>query len=101
MQKISLNQAGKGMVLANDVTTADGRVIASADSPVDEMLLRRLELAGVTKLVVHGKPIPGADMGYNALARMQRLEHLFRAHHNDKFMMTLKPMLLKHFKERV
>ena len=100
MQKIPLNQAAEGMVLAYDVMTADGRVLASADAPVDEMMLRRLELAGVTKLVVHGKPVLGADMGYNAHARMQRLDHLFRGHHNDRFMMALKPMLFKHFKER-
>ena len=101
MQKIPLSHAGEGMVLANDVMTPDGRVLASADSSVDEMMLRRLELAGVTKLVVHGKPVPGADMGYNAPARLQRLEHLFRAHRNDRFMMALKSMLLKHFEERV
>jgi hypothetical protein len=100
MQKIPLNQAREGMQLASDVVTHDGRVLASADSPLDEMALRRLELAGVTKVVVQGKPVPGADMGYNALARVKRLEHLFRSHQDDKFMMALKPMLLNHFKER-
>jgi hypothetical protein len=100
MQKISLDQARAGMVLANDATTADGKVLASADSPLDDALLRRLELAGVAKLVVYGKSVPGADMGYNALARAERLEYLFRAHQNDKFMVALKSVLFKHFKER-
>jgi hypothetical protein len=100
MQKIPLNQARAGMVLAIDVLKADGRVLAPADAPVDDMMLRRLDLAGVTQIVVQGKPVPGADMGYNALARAERLEHLFRSYQNDHFMMTLKKMLLKHFKER-
>jgi len=100
MQKISLNQASPGMVLAVDVMTTDGRVLASDGTPVDDAMLRRLALAGVTKLVVQGKPVPKADMGYDALARMSRLDHLFRAHQEDRFMMTLKNMLFKHFEVR-
>ena len=100
MQKIPLSQATAGMVLAHDITTADGNVLAPADSTLDGAILRRLDLAGVGKIVVQGKPVPGADMGYDAHARMQRLEHLFRAHQHDRFMVTLKNMLYKHFKER-
>ncbi|MDR0239793.1 MAG: hypothetical protein LBI88_06135 [Deltaproteobacteria bacterium] len=100
MQKISLDQASAGMVLAIDVMTPDGRVLASEGTPLDDAMLRRLALAGVKKLVVQGKPVPGADMGYNALVRAQRLDHLFRAHQADRFMMTLKSMLSKHFTER-
>jgi len=100
MQKISIEQAKADMVLGNDVTTADGKVLAPADSRLDDALLRRLKLAGTLKLVVRGKAVPGADMGYDALARAMRLEYLFRAHHNDKFMMALKSVLFNHFKER-
>jgi hypothetical protein len=101
MQKIPLNRVRVGMVLAHDVMTADGKVLAAADSPVDDAMLRRLELAGVMKLVVQGKPVPGANMGYNANTRLKKLDHFFRAHHDDRFMMALKSMLFKHFKERV
>jgi hypothetical protein len=101
MQKIPLNQARAGMLLANDVVTADGKVLASANAPVDDTMLRRLDLAGVVKLVVQGNPVPGANMGYDAFARAKRLAHLFRAHQNDKFMVTLQNMLFKHFKERI
>ena len=100
MQKIPLSQAAAGMLLATDVTTADGKVLVPADSTLDDAMLRRLDLAGVGKIVVQGKPVPGADMGYDARARMKRLEHLFRAHQDDRFMTTLKNMLFKHFKER-
>jgi len=100
MQKISLNQARVGMVLASDVVTADGKVLAIAGSPMDDAMLRRLDLAGVAKFVVQGKPVPGADMGYDARARAQRVKHLFRAHQDDKFMMTLSEHLFQHFKER-
>ena len=100
MQKISLSQAKAGMVLASDVLTADGKALASAGSPVDDAMLRRLDLAGVTKFVVRGKPVPGADMGYDARARAQRIQHLFRAHQNDAFMMALEELLLQHFKDR-
>ena len=101
MQKIRLSQAKAGMLLASDVATADGRTLASAGSPVDDAMLRRLDLAGCVKLVVQGKPVPGADMGYNVQARMERLEYLFRAHKDHEFMMALKNMLFKHFQERV
>jgi len=101
MQKIPLNLVRVGMVLANDVETEGGKLLAPADSPVDDALLRRLDLAGVTKVVVQGKPVPEATMGYDALARIKRLDHLFRAHQGDRFMMTLKNMLFKHFRERI
>ena len=100
MQKISLSQARAGMVLASDVTTADGKVLASAGSPVDDAVLRRLDLAGISKFVIKGKPVPGADMGYDANARMQRVKHLFRAHQDDPFMAALGELLLQHFKDR-
>ena len=100
MQKIPLNLAKTGMLLARDVTTADDKVLACADSAVDDAMLRRLDLAGVKELVVRGKSVPGANMGYDALARAQRLEYFFRAHQDDRFMMTLKNMLFRHFKER-
>jgi hypothetical protein len=89
------------MLLASDVATADGKVLAAADSSVDEAMLRRLELAGVMKLVVQGKPVPGADMGYNADLRLKKLDRFFRAHQDDRFMMAVKSMLFKHFTERV
>ena len=100
MQKIPLDHAKAGMVLAADATTTDGNVLAPADSTLDDLILRRLDLAGIKKIVVQGKPVRGADMGYNAEARLKRLEHLFRAHQHDKFMMTLKNVLHKHFLER-
>jgi hypothetical protein len=100
MQKISLSQAKVGMMLASDVMTADGKVLASAGSSVDEAMLRRLDLAGIAKFVVRGKPVPGADMGYDAYARAQRVQHLFRAHQNDSFMMALQELLLQHFTDR-
>ena len=100
MQKISLSQAKVGMVLASDVMTADGKVLASAGSSVDDAMLRRLDLAGIAKFVVRGKPVPGADMGYDARARAQRVQHLFRTHQNNSFMMALQELLLQHFTDR-
>jgi hypothetical protein len=100
MQKIPLSQTEVGMVLAGDVTATDGKVLGRAGSAVDDAMLRRFALAGVKKLVVQGKPVPGAGMGYDAAARAERIKHLFRAHQNDSFMMALKTTLYKHFKER-
>jgi len=100
MQKISLSQAGVGMIVANDVMSVDGNVLASAGSSVDAAMLRRLELAGIAKFVVRGKPVPGADMGYDARARARRVQHLFRAHQDDSFMTALGALLLKHFQDR-
>jgi hypothetical protein len=44
--------------------------------------------------------VPGANIGYDARARVLRLEHLFRTYPDDKFMQLMKAQLLKHFKER-
>jgi hypothetical protein len=96
MQKIPIDKVAPGMVLAYDVETSGGKILASADSTVDSGLLRRLQMAGVAKIMVQGKPVPGADVGYDALARLNRLERLFRRHNDDRFMTTLKNMLRKH-----
>jgi len=99
MQRILLSQGVAGMVFADDVTSADGKVLAHAGWLVDDALLRRLELAGVTELVVQGKPVPGAG-GYDAQERASRLAHLFRAYRNDNFMAALQELLFKHFQTR-
>ena len=100
MQKILLSQAKAGMTLASDAMTANGKVLIPADTSLDDAMLRRLEHAGLAKLVVKGKPVPGADMGYDADTRAKRVQHLFRAHENDSFMIALRDMLFKHFKAR-
>ena len=100
MQKITMSQAKAGMILAYDVTTAKDKVLAPAGTSLDDATLRRLEYAGVMKLVVKGKPVAGADMGYDAHTRAERVQHLFRKHENDSFMVALRNMLFKHFKVR-
>jgi hypothetical protein len=100
IQTIPLHQATAGMALVYGAITDDGQILAPAGSPVNNALLRRLELAGVTRLVVEGKPASGAGMGYDAQARADRLEHLFRAHRDNRFMTLLQAGLHKHFRER-
>ena len=97
MQKITLQQAFAGLVLANDVTSPEGKILAPVDSTLDSAVLRRLELAGIAKIVVQGKPVPDASMGYDAGGRATRLDFLFRKYLDDRFMLTLKNMLFKHF----
>jgi len=100
MRNILLTQAKIGMVLAADAKAADGRVIAAADSHINDTLLERLELAGVKELVIQKDSRHDADLGYDARARAARLKHLFRSHHHDSFMMALQGLLYKHFTAR-
>ena len=101
MQKIPLEMAKADMVLAKTIISAEGSILASAGQVLSDAVLRRLNMAGITQLVVQGKPLPGYGMGYNVAARQERMEFLFRNHKDNIFMKTVCAFLCKHFQERL
>ena len=103
MQKIPLNLAKPGYVLAKPVARSDGMVVAPAGSEITEALLDKFDMLGVDQVVVEGEPVQtdGVSSGTNYDARLGRLDHLFRRHAQDAWMNQVKGLLTHYFKMKI
>lgn len=101
MQKIPLDALSVGMVIGNDVISAQGSLLVNGQSVADEAMVRRLFMAGIDEVVVMGKAVAGYDMGYDAKRMCDRLPQIFKHHADDPFMTSVYAILLKHFKARI
>lgn len=91
MQKIPLNLARPGMVLAKPVLRDNGLVLVAENTELSESLLQRLERMDIETITVQGHPVDLGDGGENTYAqRMSRLEHLFRRHGQDAWMLKVR-----------
>ncbi len=100
MQKIPVKMAAPGMTLAKPVVRADGITLVGAGVELSEALIARFEQAAIGTISVKGTPVqmddlPG-DTDYGR--RAARMDHLFRKHAGDPFMMTLKKVLSQYFR---
>ena len=100
MQKIPLNLAQPGMILAKPVARDDGIVVLAQGSELSESILSRLEKMEVENIVVEGEPLKldGLSSGGAAFSvRLERLEHLFRKFSGDTWMNNLKRLFREYF----
>ncbi|WP_428566408.1 MAG: hypothetical protein ACP59X_06235 [Solidesulfovibrio sp. DCME] len=100
MQKIPLNLAKPGMILAKPVTRPDGIAVAAAGSELSESLLDRFDTMGVSHLVVEGEPVrldgPAGSSSFDK--RLERMDFLFRKYPDDKWMGQIKRLLDHYFR---
>lgn len=100
MQKIPVKLAAPGMKLAKAVVREDGITLVGEGVELSESLIARFEQSGISTISVKGNPVqldglPGStDYG----KRAERMDHLFRKHSDDNFMMTLKKVLTQYFR---
>ncbi|GAB6038736.1 hypothetical protein JCM15519_32950 [Fundidesulfovibrio butyratiphilus] len=103
MQKIPLNLAKAGFTLAKPVARGDGVVVAAPGTELSDSLIDKFDMMGVDYIVVEGEPVEmeGVVSGTNYDARLQSLDHLFRKHVKDDWMMQIKEVLTEYFKMKV
>ena len=103
MQKIPLNLAKAGYVLAKPVARNDGAVVVAQGTEITESLLDKLDMMGIESVVVEGEPVhmDGVSSGTNYDVRLSRLDHLFRGHAADPWMQQVKALLVNYFKMKV
>ncbi len=101
MQEIQIEQAKPGMILGCRIRNAGGVIIAEAGVPLTEKNISQCHTAGIYVLHVLGKPVPGANLSYDAADRLKRIEALFRNQQQSIFMRTIEAFLKKHFHERI
>ncbi|MGE4192081.1 MAG: hypothetical protein AB7E51_01695 [Pseudodesulfovibrio sp.] len=99
MQKIPINLAAPGMKLAKPVTRENGITIMAEGMELTDSLIARLEGMDVERITVHGHPVDmgGAGAGTRWGERLDRLDHLFRRHAEDKWMMRVKARMGQYF----
>lgn len=102
MQKIPIDLAAPGMQLAKPVTKENGMTIMAEGMELTESLISRLESMKIDRITVKGTPVDmgGAGAGTRWGERLERLDHLFRRHAKDKWMMRVKGRMGQYFQIR-
>lgn len=99
MQKIPINLATPGMKLAKPVTRENGITIMAEGMELTDGLIARLDAMKIERITVQGHPVDmgGAGAGTRWAERRDRLDHLFRRHGEDKWMMRVKGRMGQYF----
>lgn len=99
MQKIPIALAKSGMKLAKPVTKEGGMTIMAEDMELNDSHIKRLESMKIERITVQGHPVDigGSGAGTRWGERLERLDHLFRKHTKDKWMMRVKNRMGQYF----
>lgn len=98
MQKIPLNLAKPGMILAKPSLRDNGLVLVAENTELSETLLQRLERMDIQTITVQGHPVDLGDGGETPYAkRLARLDHLFRRHTKDAWMQKVREHIRQYF----
>jgi hypothetical protein len=97
MQRISLEQAAPGMVLAKPVVNERGQTLVAEKTPITEALIERLRSFNVHRIAVEGHPvaIPGEKPPDPAQIKLD-VERAFIRTRGDETMERLKEIVLRH-----
>ncbi|WP_181448003.1 hypothetical protein [Dissulfurirhabdus thermomarina] len=98
MQRISIAQAGPGMVTAKDVLAPDGRVLCGPGVTLTAEIIERLARSGVTVLTVEGRPVkvPGEK---SLKERLRDLDARFARVKDDPVLVALMKLIAQHWIE--
>lgn len=102
MQKIPLELAKEGMVLEKPVLRNDGLVLIPQGAELTDSLIERLQNMEIPSVFVKGQPLnmDGVFGPSVSQKRLERLDHLFRAH-SDEWMLSVKKFFRNYYVTRV
>lgn len=99
MQKIPLELAKAGMVLAKPVLRSNGLVLIGENAELSDAIIARLKQMDIDTVVVQGNPLDlegvGSGTPYNRI--LDRMDHLFRKYEADQEMMLVKSRIRDYF----
>ncbi|WP_045210844.1 hypothetical protein [Desulfonatronovibrio magnus] len=103
MQKIPLDKAKPGMVLAKPILRDNGMVLVAEGTEITDTLITRLENMDIPSVVVQGHPVEmeGVDPPKTYKQRVQEMDHLFRNFNDDQWMTRMKLFLKAYFKKKM
>ncbi|GAB6162584.1 hypothetical protein JCM12298_17430 [Desulfothermus naphthae] len=99
MQKIPVDKAKAGMVLAKPVLKENGMVLIAEGTELKENHFPILRKQGVKFIVVKGNPLDLGEgaYGFSVKKRLERLDHLFRRHQDNLWMQKVKEFFKVYF----
>lgn len=99
MQKISIDKAAKGMVLAKPIARENGVVLMGEGTELNEQLIERLKGLDILKITVKGRPLGGEDEK-PVETLYAELDQRFAPVSADKLCTRIKEMIKKDIKRR-
>ena len=99
MQKIPLEKAAEGMILAKPIVRGNGVVLIGEGTELNKQLLERLKCLDITKVTVKGRPLDDEDEKSMELL-IAELEERFTPVSSDKLCVQIMDIIKKDIKRR-
>ena len=99
MQKIPLEKAAEGMILAKPILRGNGVVLMGEGTELNEQLIERLKSLDITKITVKGQPLGGEEEKSVELL-ISELEERFAPVSSDKLCVQIMNIIKKDIKQR-
>ena len=99
MQKIPLEKAAEGMILAKLILRGNGVVLMGEGTELNEQLIERLKSLDITKITVKGQPLGGEEEKSVELL-ISELEERFAPVSSDKLCVQIMNIIKKDIKQR-
>jgi hypothetical protein len=98
MQRISLNRAKPGMILAKAVENDRGMTLYGEGTELTEKAIARLSNMEIQKITVQGHPVDMGD-GRNVEEQLEAMHNRFRKVKTDPLMRKIEDTFVKVLKE--
>jgi len=99
MQRIKLEQAAPGMILAKRVENERGMALCKEGTELTDSILLRFENAGIAFISVEGRPV--AVEGEKSVAeQLSEVEHRFEKTASDPAMLKIKEIVVENLRNR-
>lgn len=99
MQKIPLDKATEGMILAKPIARENGVVLMGEGTELNQQIIERLKSLDIQKITVQGRPLGGDDEKSVELLCAE-LEERFSLISSNKLCLQIKDMIKKDIKRR-
>lgn len=97
MQKISIEEAAEGMVLAKPVLSEQGTTLCREGSELTEGMIDTLKRRGIARLKVKGRPIERSDEK-PLEERISEVRHHFSKVEEEPVALKIRDTIIKHLK---
>ncbi len=100
MQRIKVEQAEQGMVIAHSIETPSGQILCAKGTELTETLIERLEKIEITHIFVEGHPVDDGKPRKSLDEELSALERRFDSVADDKLMGALKMIVQKYLRDK-
>ncbi len=100
MQRIKVEQAAPGMVIAHPIETSNGQVLCAKGTELSEGLIGRLEKIEISHIFVEGHPVDDGKPRKTLEEELATLERRFGSVTDNKLMSALKIIVQKHIQKK-